>query len=350
MTGSRDNFTGTSRRDFLKVAAGAAAIGAVGPLIASEARAAGGLVALVHTQAAGDAGPVDSMIGALKKLSGEQGFEMRAIYAQDAATYESIFRTLAESGAAIIASTFNEVAEPFKALAPEFPDTRWIQIYGDAFDPPMANVVTVEYDYYLGCYLSGMFAAKVSNTGKIGYIGGISIPGLNADLNALKASVAATDPKATVTGAFAGSFQDPVKGHEIATQMYQDGIDYIQTDSAATDTGIIQAANEGQNRMVSAIDPAQYAIGPSTVAALVRLDFGQSLYNEVLKALGADFKGGHTKTGLGTGVIDFVLSPVWVEKGPPELVKKAQAAWPEIEKAKADIMSGALKVPFNTTL
>jgi basic membrane protein A len=132
--------------------------------------------------------------------------------------------------------------------------------------------------------------------------------------------------------------------------MYQSGIDYIQTDSAATDTGIIQAANEGKNLMVSAIDPAQYKIGPTTVAALVRLDFGQSLYNEVSKALGADFKGGHNKTGLGTGVIDFVLSPVWVEQGPADLVKKAQAVWPEIEKAKADIMSGALKVPFNTTL
>jgi basic membrane protein A and related proteins len=350
MTGSRENYGGSSRRDFLKAAAGAAAISAVGPLITAEAKAAGGLVALVHTQAAGDAGPVDSMIAALKKLSGEQGFEMRAIYAQDAATYESVFRSLADAGAAVIASTFNEVAEPFKALAPEYPNTKWIQIYGDPFDPPMANVVTVEYDYYLGCYLSGIFASKVSNTGKIGYIGGISIPGLNADLNALKAAVAATNPAGTVTGAFAGSFQDPAKGHEIATQMYQDGIDYIQTDSAATDTGIIQAANEGQNRMVSAIDPAQYAIGPTTVAALVRLDFGQSLYNEVSKALGPDFKGGHTKTGLGTGVIDFILSPVWVEKGPPELVKKAQAAWPEIEKAKAEIMSGTLKVPFNTTL
>jgi basic membrane protein A len=350
MTGIRDSFGATSRRDFLKAAAGAAAIGAAGPLITAEARAAGGLVALVHTQAAGDAGPVDSMIAALKKLSGEQGFEMRAIYAQDAATYESVFRSLADAGAAVIASTFNEVAEPFKALAPEYPNTKWIQIYGDPFDPPMPNVVTVEYDYYLGCYLSGMFASKVSNTGKIGYIGGISIPGLNADLNAIKAAVAATNPSGSVTGAFAGSFQDPAKGHEIATQMYQDGVDYIQTDSAATDTGIIQAANEGQNRMVSAIDPAQYKIGPSTVAALVRLDFGQSLYNEVSKAMGPDFKGGHTKTGLGTGVIDFVLSPTWVEKGPPELVKKAQAAWPDIEKAKADIMSGALKVPFNTTL
>ena len=62
--------------------------------------------------------------------------------------------------------------------------------------------------------------------------------------------------------------------------------------------------------MVSGISPAQYKIGPKTVAALVALDFGQSLYNEVSKALGPDFKGGHVATGLGTGVIDFVLSPV----------------------------------------
>jgi basic membrane protein A len=102
--------------------------------------------------------------------------------------------------------------------------------------------------------------------------------------------------------------------------------------------------------MVSAISPAQYAIGPKTVAALVALDFGQSLYLEVTKAIGPDFKGGHVATGLGTGVIDFVLSPVWQEQGPKDLVEKAKAVWPEIEKAKADIMSGALKVEFKTEL
>jgi basic membrane protein A len=132
--------------------------------------------------------------------------------------------------------------------------------------------------------------------------------------------------------------------------MFQDGVDYIQTDGAATDTGVIQAANEGEGRMVSGISPAQYKIGPKTVAALVALDFGQSLYNEVSKALGPDFKGGHLATGLGTGVIDFVLSPVWQEQGPKDLVDKAKSVWPEIEKAKADIISGALKVPFNTNL
>jgi basic membrane protein A len=351
MSQKSDLLSGVSRRKFLQGTAGAAALAATGGLVMPKAAfAEGGLVALVHTQAAGDNGPVDSMIAALKKLSGEKGFPIRTIYAQDPATYQSIFSTLADAGAAVIASTFNEIAEPFKALAPNYPNTKWIQIFGDPIEPPIPNMVTVSYDYYLGCYLSGLFASKVSKTGKIGYIGGVSLPPLNADLNAIKTAAASVDSKITVTGAFAGSFQDPAKGHEIANQMYQDGVDYIQTDSAATDTGIIQAANEGEGRMVSAISPAQYALGPKTVAALVALDFGQSLYNEVSKAIGPDFKGGHVATGLGTGVIDFILSPVWVEQGPKDLVEKAKAVWPEIEKARADIISGALKVPFNTEL
>ena len=341
-----------SRRHFLHGSLGAAALAGTASLALPKLASAqdAGLVALVHTQAAGDNGPIDSMVAALKKLSEEKGFPIRTIYAQDSATFPSIFQSLADAGAKVIAATFNEVAEPIKALAPTYPDTKFIQIFGDPFDPPMPNVVTVSYDYYLGCYLSGLFAAKVSKTGKIGYIGGVSLPPLNADLNAMKVAAATVGADKTVTGAFAGSFQDPAKGQEIANQMYQDGIDYIQTDSAATDTGIIQAANEGEGRMVSAISPEQYKLGPKTVAALVALDFGQSLYNEVTKAIGPDFKGGHLNTGIGTGVIDFVLSPVWVEQGPADLVAKAKEVWPEIEKARADIISGALKVPFNTEL
>ncbi len=337
-----------SRRTLLKAAAGTAAAGVATGLL--PAMAAGGLVALVHTQAAGDNGPVDSMIEKLTALAKDKGFETRVVYAADPATYETIFRTLGDAGASIIVSTFNEVAEAFKALAPEYPDTKWIQLFGDPIEPSLPNVVTVSYDYYLGCYLSGLFGALVSLTGKLGYIGGISIPPLNADVNAIKVGSAAVKADATLSAAFAGSFQDPAKGQEIATQMYKGGIDYIQTDSAATDAGIIAAANEGKNLMVSAISPAQYKLGPSTVISLVSLDFGQSLHNEVSRALADGWKGGHVSTGLGTGVIDFLLSPVFVEKGPAKLVAKAKAVWPQVEAAKADIIAGKLEVPFNTTL
>jgi basic membrane protein A len=343
-----DKLNRMDRRGFLM--AGAAA-GLAAGLLPSLAQAQTGLVALVHTQAAGDSGPVDSMIEKLKQLASEKGFEHRAVYASDPATYESIFRTLGDAGAAVIVSTFNEVGEPFKALAPEYPNTKWIQIFGDPIEPAIPNIVTVSYDYYLGCYLSGMFAAKISKTGKIGYIGGISIPPLNADFNALKAGALAVNPNATVTAAFAGSFQDPAKGQEIATQMYNDGIDYIQTDSAATDAGIIAAANEADGRLVSAISPAQYKLGPKSVIGLVALDFGVSLYNEVAKAIGPEWAGGtHLSTGLGTGVIDFVYSPVFDTEGNQEIAAKAREVWPEIEAARKGILDGSIKVPFNTEL
>ncbi len=339
------------RRSFLKYTAGASAAAMTGALTAAVAHAQGGLVALVHTQAAGDAGPVDSMIAKLTQLAEEKGLEHRAIYAQDPATYETIFRTLGDAGAAVVVSTFNEVAEPFKAVAPDYPDTKWIQLFGDAFEPPIPNVVTVSYDYYLGCYLSGIFAGHVSNSGKIGFIGGISIPPLNADFNALKAGVLSVRPDATVTAAFAGSFQDPAKGQEIATQMYSDGIDYIQTDAAATDFGIIAAANEGEGRLVSTLDPAQFKLGPKSLISIVGLDFGVSLYNETTKALGSDWSGGsHVNTGLGTGVIEFMLSPLFQEQGSPEVVAKSKEALAAVDKVRAGILDGSVQVPFNTTL
>ncbi|QCJ01217.1 BMP family ABC transporter substrate-binding protein [Agrobacterium larrymoorei] len=340
-----------NRRTFLQGSAGAVAMGVALSAIPDFAGAAEGLVALVHTQAAGDNGPVDQMIAKLKQLSQEKGFEHRAIYAQDPATYEAIFRTLGDAGAAIVISTFNGVSEPFKALAPSYPQTKWIQLFGDAFNPPIANVVTVSYDYHLGCYLSGVFAAHITTSGKIGYVGGVSLPQLNADFNALKAGALSVRPEANVTSAFAGSFQDPAKGQEIATQMYNSGIDYIQTDAAATDSGIIAAANEKDGRLVSSISPSQYALGPKSVVSIVSLDFGVSLYNEISKALTSGWKGGtHEKTGLGNGVIDFIASPVFAEQSAGELAQKAKAAMLEVEKVRAGILDGSIVVPFNTTI
>ena len=105
------------RRTLLKATAGVAALGLTDVLLAPNALAAGGMVALVHTQAAGDNGPVDSMIAKLKQLAAEKDVPYRAIYAQDPATYETIFRTLGDAGAAVVISTFNEVTEPLKAVA-----------------------------------------------------------------------------------------------------------------------------------------------------------------------------------------------------------------------------------------
>jgi basic membrane protein A and related proteins len=335
-----------TRRGALALGATAASV----PLLGRPAGAAGRLVALVHTQAAGDNGPIDDMIVHLRALAKADHFPTRTIYASDPSTYQSILSTLAGAGAGIIVTTFNEMADPIKAVAPGYPNTRFIQLYADAFTPPMPNVRTVEYQAHYGMFLAGLFGAKMTQSRKLGYVGGMSLPGLNADLNAMKAGAATVSPAITVKGAFAGSFQDPTKGREIANQLFGAGIDFIQTDGAATDAGVIRAASEGGNRIVSAVFRTQFKLGPKTVAASVLVNFGQSLVQQVTYALSGQFTGGHYVSNLKDGIIDFVPSPLFMANGPGVYVARAQAAWPSVEQAKQAIIAGTLKVPFNTQL
>jgi basic membrane protein A len=316
--------------------------------IAAWAAPTRGMIALVHTQAAGDGGVIDGMIGSLKRIGRERGTTTRAIYAADPANYQPILELLGEAGAAVVLVTFDEMAQPLAAVAPAFPSTRFIQLYADPFVPAIANVRTVEYQTYLACYLAGVCGAKISRSGNVGYIGGAAIPSMNADVNAMIAGVRSVLPAARPASAFVGSFQDPVKALEIARQMYQSGVDFIQAESSGSDAGIIDAANERGGRLVSAGSRPEFALGPQSVAAIVLCDFALSLYVQTTQALAPVWHGGHYRSGLQDGVVDFVVSPQFLAHGPREDVARLGAAWPLVSMAKGRIIAGALRVPFET--
>ena len=304
-------------------------------------------VALVATQAPGDKGPIDDMIAFLAKAKADSNLDTKFIYAQDPASYEATLRNLANSGTNIIATTFNEMSKPIAAVAKDFPNVKFIQIYGDPLDPPMANVRTVSYDYYIGSYLAGLAAATVSKTGKLGYIGGQSIPSINIDVNSFIAAAKATKPSTTVQSAFVGSFQDPTKEHSLASAMYANGVDFIMTDAAASDLGAVQAAKEKKGFVIGGAEAVESA-GPTTVAGIVILRFGQSLYDQLKDALSPSFQGGHVKSGLKDNIVDFLVSPQFVSQGPADIMAALQGVMPAVTKAKQDIISGALVVPADT--
>ncbi len=317
---------------------------------AEAADATGPLVALLHTQAAGDNGVVDGMIAALHRVARERGLTARAVYAADPSNFEPILQLLGEAGAAIVFTTFEEMTEPLKAVAPAFPKTRYVQIYGDPIVPPIANLRTVSYETHLSSYLAGVCGARMSRADRIGYIGGASIPNLVAGVNAMIAGARSVRPNAGVDAAFVGSFQDPAKALEIANQMFAGGIDYVQADGAASDLGVIQAANARPGRVVSGGARPQFALGPATVAAITQCDFGRSMYGQAMAALRPAWTGGHYKSGLQDGVVDFVASPLFVRAAPAAEVERLRALWPAVERARAQIVAGTLHVPFVTVL
>jgi basic membrane protein A len=308
------------------------------------------LVALMHTQAAGDNGVVDGMIASFRRIVREKNLIGRVIYAADPANYQPILELLGEAGAAVVVSTFEEMTQPLRAVAPEFPATRFVQLYGDPMVPTIPNVRTISYDTYLAGYLSGLCGALMSSSNRIGYIGGTNLPTLDANINAMVAGARSVRPAMDVNAVWVGSFQDPAKALEIANQMFSGDVTYVQAEAAASDQGTIQSANSHTGRIVSAGSRPAFALGPATVAAMTQCDFGVSLYGQTAAALGTGWKGGHYRSGLVDGVVDFVPSPLFLAHGPAAEVARFRAAWPAISASRTRIVAGSLTVPFKPML
>jgi basic membrane protein A and related proteins len=306
-------------------------------------------VALVSVQKAGDNGPVDDMVKALDRAKADFGVTTTFIEATDPSTYESQLRNLANSGTNIIVTTFPGMQAPLAAVAPEFPQVKFVHIFGDPDAAPVANLRRVAYEIHPGFYLGGILAATMAKSGKIGYVGGVSLPSLAANYWAYKTGAQTVNPSIQVTGAWAGSFEDPAKGLEIANTIYSDGAQVIQTDSAATSNGVLDSAKAKNTWIIKDSDPSQIALAPDRIIAVSFLKFGQSLYDEVKAALSPGWTGGPVSSGIKQDITGLALNMDFPTKTTDtEAAGRFTAAVALVTAAKAGILSGAIQVPFNT--
>lgn len=305
-------------------------------------------VALVSTQRAGDHGPVDSMVAALAKAKSNFKLSTKFIEATDPSSYQPTLQRLGQAGYDIVVTTFPDMQQPVQSVAGSFPKTKFILIFGDAFKQRIENARSISYQIYPGFYLGGILAASVSKTGKLGYVGGAPQPALNADFHAYVAGAKSVNRNVVVKGAWAGSFQDPAKGHEIAASMYAGGIDVIQTDAAATTLGVERAAKEKSGYVISDSAPSAAAQDPQHIIGTSFLQFGDSLYAQVKAAVSPGWHGGLIKSGIKDGITGLYVSKPFLARGPAPAIAKIKSALPLIQKKQAAIVAGSLKVPFNT--
>ncbi len=309
-------------------------------------------VALVSTQRAGDSGPVDDMVRALEQGAADYGVETTFIEAVDPSTYEQTLRNLAQTGTQIVITTFPGMQQPLSAIASEFPDVRFVHIFGDPDETTIDNVRRVGYVIHPGFYLGGILAASLAEArgeSKIGYVGGVALPSLAANYHAYVAGAQSINPDIQVQGAWADSFEDAAKGLEIASAMYADGVQVIQTDGAATSNGVLDAATAADAFMIKDSDPSQISLAPDHIPAVSFLAFGESLSQELAAALQDDWTGGAVQSGLAEGITGLATSDDFASMIDDEAVAAAYAdALTLIEAATAAILSGELEVPFNT--
>jgi len=307
------------------------------------AYAEGESVVLVATQKAGDRGPIDGLIDGLDQAQAEFGVETRFIEALDPATYENTLRTLARRNTDVIVTTFFAMGAAVQAVAPEFPDTRFVVIVAAPHDPPVPNARVAGYATQENGYLAGTFAASVSENGKLGLIAGVPLPYVWADYNAMLSAAQKVNPEATLTSAFVQSFEDPVKGKEVAASLYDQGIDAIYTGAAASDIGVVEAASEMEKTVIVA-SPPLVEQAPGNVGFVASFEWARTMMIEVANAISDDFQSGFRVGGVASGAIVMTFSGDYASANP-----KAADARTATEAAFAAIKSGAITLPYDET-
>lgn len=152
------------------------------------------------------------------------------------------FRNLAPNNDLVIGSsaTFDQAAE---TIAEQFPDTFFIVSAGatqDAFD----NVLSIVPDEGVPAYINGVAAAMLTETGKVGVLGGAEIPPTTQSIAGFKAGVASVDPSIEVAETIVGNFNDVAKAKSAAEAMISDDVDNIFAFLDAGIAGVYQAGGE----------------------------------------------------------------------------------------------------------
>lgn len=316
--------------------------------LAGPALAAGKSVALVATQKAGDQGPIDALVAGLAEAKKQFGVETRFIEALDTATYETTIRTLAQRGTDVIITTFFGMVPVMQSVAPEFPDTKFVIIVGAPLNPALPNVRVTVYATHENAYLSGIFGGHVTDTKKLAYIGGVPLPFAWADFNALTAAAQSIDPKIATSAAFVQSYEDPVKGREVAAGLYASGVDGIATSASGSDVGVVEAAKDA-NALVMVASPQLVENAPANVGFVATFEWAKTLLIEVENALSDSYQSGFRVGNVKSGEIIVQYSDGYYNAADADHKTRIDAAKAAVSDTMSRLKSGAFEVKYDET-
>jgi len=174
--------------------------------------------------------------------------------------YERVMRQYAEQGHALIVGEAFAVEPAARKVAKDYPKTAFLM--GSSGKPVAPNFAVFDNYIQEPAYLTGMIAAAMSKSGKIGMVGGYPIPEVNRLMNAFMDGAREIDPKVQFMVSFINSWFDPPKAKEASFAMLDKGADVLYAERF----GVSDAAKERKVLAIGNVINTQDAY-PQTVVA-----------------------------------------------------------------------------------
>lgn len=209
----------------------------------------------------------------------------------------------------VVGVGFNDA---IRKVSAEHPD---LQFYVIDSETEEGNIHGIYFREDEGAYLCGYLAARMSKTGKIGFIGGVKIPVIERFAtgyrNGAQAAVSSTEIVEQYVSEDYTGFNSPEKASEMAVDMYRTGCDVIFPAAGASGLGVISAAVKSRGHVIG-VDMNQDSLAPGLVltSMLKRVDL---VVESIIKSICEGNPPASIKRSYGLadnviGLTDFQLS------------------------------------------
>ena len=272
-----------------------------------------------------------------ERFKKETGIAVAEFETTNETQFEQADRRFAQRGHdLIIAVGFNQ-GVPVEAIAKEFPAVRFTVIDSVVKLPNVQSVLFKEQE---GSFLVGVVAALASKTGKIGFIGGMDIPLIRRFACGYTQGARFANPSVEViqnmTGTTPAAWNDPARGGELAKGQFDRGVDVVYAAAGGTGLGVYQMAKDS-GRLAIGVDSNQNYLQPGTMLTSMVKRVDLAAYNSLMAEKNGNWQDGVTVLGLKEGGVDWAVDQYNEPLITPEIRAK-------VEQAKADIISGKIKV------
>ncbi len=296
-------------------------------------------VALLTPGSIADGGWNAGAYEGLQRIRSELNATVSHVETRTPAEFEEGFRDYASSGYAVVFGHGFEYQEAAAKVGAEYPATLFITTSGSTVRD---NVAPMVFELEQATYLCGVLAARMTETGTLGLIGGRDLPSIRSTFLAFRAGVEAADPAVRVREVFIGNFEDVAAAREAARALLAEGADFLLHQANDAGRGVFRAVREwaaaGHRVFAFGTNRNQNAMAPDVVIASATLDIPAAFVEVARRAREGRFRPEPLRLGMADGIVHLELNPKLADRIPLEVNG-------ELADLEQRIRAGELVVP-----